>query len=385
MDCYEEAINLAENVLSPTSLLNIQLTIKAAIVLNDLSHFPNDAFIVSKRGLLRAEMFAATTRELTVEETEALQVLRDQVAMLEFRIASSSEMATSSGRAIADEKLLLEENAATSGLELPPIKSLNKSSKGYSDQVLSLAQTVEKLKNTMRLDNNNTMTLADLDHATLMQTELKRLFSTYVRGNAVHAEMKSGDYVDIDGQVININSFLLDGPFMNWDGFSLMLHDFHICPVRNGKGNRKVNTRAGEDFLTSDPFVLMMIFVMAGVAPSCILAATDEDLHKNRAAGSKLWNNPIQIVTSSVPQPKSGLSFSQFVDCLARTGLVLLAKGQWGEMFSTKVEKVNGIFSTSMGLIDKTRVDRNLHFAQKSTLSSNLGGSGRRRSLTMAT
>ena len=64
--------------------------------------------------------------------------------------------------------------------------------------------------------------------------------------------------------------------------------------------------------------------------------------------------------------PTAGLNFDNFVDCIARLGLVGLARGTWSEMFPTTTERAEAIFLTTMGCLDNSVVSAHLHQHKKS-------------------
>lgn len=253
LDTYEEAIELSNEHLVPSDILRIQLTIKTSLALATLPPYhAHDGWIVGKKGLIRAEKYLASDSIVSDEVVEALECLRGVVKWLEEKVACDEEEGeNSSRRAIANEQsLVLEDNTHhEKDGKLPKIQSsLKTNGRGYSDALNKMVQRVEWIKSVCRMP---TMVFDDLDHCATIGKALRRLFNSYVRGNAVHAEMKSGTYCDISGQVIDMDDYLLNGPFLNWDGFLFMLHDFHILARRDGKGGRKVNTRAGEEFLAN--------------------------------------------------------------------------------------------------------------------------------------
>ena len=48
---------------------------------------------------------------------------------------------------------------------------------------------------------------------------LSKIFSAYVRGNAVPGAMRGGSVVGLDGQCISFTTFILEGPYLSWKGF----------------------------------------------------------------------------------------------------------------------------------------------------------------------
>ena len=48
---------------------------------------------------------------------------------------------------------------------------------------------------------------------------LSKIFSAYVRGNAVPGAMRGGSMVGLDGQRISVSKFMLEGPYLSWKGF----------------------------------------------------------------------------------------------------------------------------------------------------------------------
>jgi len=79
------------------------------------------------------------------------------------------------------------------------------------------------------------MIASELNHAHQIVTSLNKIFKSYVRGNAVHAQTKTGTYVALDGRELDMDDFLLGGPYMSWEGFLFFCHDFNITPRRDGK------------------------------------------------------------------------------------------------------------------------------------------------------
>ena len=105
----------------------------------------------------------------------------------------------------------------------------------------------------------------------------------------------------------------------SWDGFSLFCHDFNITPRRDGKGNRKMNTRAGEAFLLSDNADAKMIFTMTALAQYKILRVKSlKEGEGEWSPGARvIWRDSTRIARLSV-NPKAGLNFGEFVDCVCR-------------------------------------------------------------------
>ncbi|GMI20173.1 hypothetical protein TeGR_g2310, partial [Tetraparma gracilis] len=64
--------------------------------------------------------------------------------------------------------------------------------------------------------------------------------------------------------------------------------------------------------------------------------------------------------------PRAGLNFPQFVDCICRLGLVGYASGTWADMFPSSLEKVHAVFLTHLGLLDSSLLQANIHGHQKS-------------------
>ena len=217
----------------------------------------------------------------------------------------------------------------------------------------------------MKLDNSKDFLMAsELNHAHQIVTSLHKIFKSYVRGNAVHAQTKTGTYVALDGMELDMDDFLLGGPYMSWDGFLFFCHDFNITPRRDGRGNRKLNTRAGESFLFTDNLEVQIVFTMTALAPHEILKMKTKKRTWSKGA-KEMWRDSTQIAEASV-RPKAGLNFENFVDCIARLALVGLASGTWAEMFPTTAEKIEAIFLTTMGLLDGSLVNANLHQHKKS-------------------
>jgi hypothetical protein len=75
---------------------------------------------------------------------------------------------------------------------------------------------------------------------------------------------------------------------MSWDGFLFFCHDFNITPRRDGKGDRKMNTRAGEAFLFPDNMDAKIVFTMTALAPSSLL--------KVRNAGDVEWADETKVI-----------------------------------------------------------------------------------------
>ena len=181
--------------------------------------------------------------------------------------------------------------------------------------------------------------------------------------------MNSSHDVALAGRNLDYDEFLLGGPYMSWDGFLFFCHDFNVTPRRDGKGDRKMNTRAGEAFLLPDNADARIIFIMAALANHPLLKVKhgeDDDGDDQWAPGAReIWSDSTKIAGMS-RDPKAGLSFSQFVDCICRIGLVGFASGTWAEMFPTSGEKVEAVFLTQMGLLDPALLSANLHNHQKS-------------------
>jgi hypothetical protein len=87
-----------------------------------------------------------------------------------------------------------ENDHAGEGGEFAHFQKGSKKKKDELDSVtLTLAHRVENYKRLMRFDTGEEFVMmAGLDHASLIKTSLDKIFRTYVRGNAVHANAKSG-------------------------------------------------------------------------------------------------------------------------------------------------------------------------------------------------
>ena len=144
---------------------------------------------------------------------------------------------------------------------------------------LSLAHKVEMLKRSFHLSESTDpyFLLGDLNHAHQILSACRKIFNSYVRGHAVHAEAKTGTYVALDGQELDMDDFLLGGPYLSWDGFFFFCHDFNICPRNDGKGNRKVNIRAGDSYLFNDHSEVQMVFTLAPIGKSLRVAKQRND------------------------------------------------------------------------------------------------------------
>jgi len=57
---------------------------------------------------------------------------------------------------------------------------------------------------------------------------LERIFRKYVRGNSLAGNLKSGTAISLGGVLMNTSSFLLQGPYISWNGFLPILRDFNI-------------------------------------------------------------------------------------------------------------------------------------------------------------
>ena len=68
---------------------------------------------------------------------------------------------------------------------------------------LTLAHRVERIRRLMKLDDSKAFLMAsELNHAQQIVTSLHKIFKSYVRGNAVHAQTKTGTYVALDGREV---------------------------------------------------------------------------------------------------------------------------------------------------------------------------------------
>jgi len=149
-------------------------------------------------------------------------MLRDQVSMLETQIAhdSAQQLSLTSGRAMCDAKLLsADENDSGGGGGGGEFEHFLKGSakkSGVPDSMtLTLAHRVEKFKRLQQFDNGaDFIMLGGLEHSAVIKAALDKIFKTYVRGNAVHAETKSGIHVSIDGKSMSQDEFLLGGPYI---------------------------------------------------------------------------------------------------------------------------------------------------------------------------
>ena len=368
LDAYEEAMDICEERLEPTNTLKVQLALKMSMALFDLSHFPVDAWVCGKKTLLRAEKYnAISSKALTAEETKVLQVLRDYVSMLEVYIGhhKNSSSVQSDRKFCSMNSLEEEENDDGKDHELIGKFGKGPTQKKAASSSLSLAHKVDKLRRLMKLDGSDSFLMAsDLNHAQEIMSALRKIFKSYVRGNALSAQTKTGTYVTLDGRELGMTDFLLGGPYMSWDGFLFFCHDFNITPRRDLKGNRKLHTRAGESYLFPEPFEVQAIFTLTSLAPHEILKVQNEKREWSKGA-REMWRDATQIARASL-DPMAGLNFGNFVDCLARLALVAYSFGTWAEMFPSTTERIEAIFLTTMGVLNSSFVNANLHQHKKS-------------------
>ncbi|GMH82472.1 hypothetical protein TrVE_jg604 [Triparma verrucosa] len=372
LDMYEEAMDMGENVLLPTNSLKVLLSLKMSIALHDLCGHSMDAWVCAKRTLLRAEKYQGLSAvPLEDGEIEMLQRLRDFVSMLETYLSHHKHnKETKSNRKMCNLAELEGEenddgNRNASQFEHFDMKRRQSQLVGATSLTLSLAHKVELMKRSFRLDDGEEyLLLGNLNHAHQLMGTLRKIFNSYVRGNAVHASTQSGTYVALDGVELDMDDFLLGGPYLSWEGFLFFCHDFNITPRRDGKGNRKMNIRAGESFLFNDNMEVQMIFTMTSIAPQEILKVKNQVREWSKGARD-MWRDATKIAGAST-HPTAGLNFDNFVDCIARLGLVGLARGTWSEMFPTTTERVEAIFLTTMGCLDNSVVSAHLHQHKKS-------------------
>jgi hypothetical protein len=62
------------------------------------------------------------------------------------------------------------------------------------------------------------------------------------------------------------------GPYMRWDGFQCICHDFNICPRTDGRGGRELSLRASEDFLLKRHVCVVRACVCVRVVMRCFLS-----------------------------------------------------------------------------------------------------------------
>ena len=386
LDAYEEALALADEKLTPTDALKVQCALKASIALYDLTAMHFDALAVAKKCLLKAERYAAISNAgYTQEEIEVMTILRDHVAMLEtalsFAVVSSAaddkNKTTTTGRrmasmgSIADEENDDKNDSHLASGYIDSLRNRGRNNlKHNSGAMLSLSHRVEKIKRLSRLDGpKDCLQVGQLNHVQQVMAELSKIFRVYVRGNALAASTLSGTSVTVDGHKLDMDAFLLDGPYMSWDGFLFFCHDFRITPRKDGRGNRKLNTRAGESYLLPDNYDAQVIFTMSSIAQGPILrveAATASEQQQQQGPPSwsstarELWSDSGALASAAV-SPTAGLNFARFVDCLARIALVGFSVGTWSEMFPTSMERINALFLTQMGMLDNAVISANLH------------------------
>jgi len=125
-----------------------------------------------------------------------------------------------------------------------------------------------------------------------------------------------------------------------------------------------MHTRAGESYLFTDNLEVQIVFTMTVLAPHEILKMKNKKRIWSKGA-KEMWRDSTQIADAST-HPRAGLNFETFVDCIARIGLVGLSSGTWAEMFPSTTEKIEAVFLTTMGLLDGSLVNANLHQHKKS-------------------
>ena len=239
-----------------------------------------DALTVGKKCLLRAERYAALTKTtLTIDEIDVLDTLRDHVSMIETKMSykeeEEEEGLSSSRRMCSTVSLGDEENDDGNDARLSAYQNKHASKLkqgGSHSMVVSITHRVERMRKLMRLDGGKESFLFDdLDHHQQVLNGLSKIFKVYARGNSLHASTKSQHHVAVDGRQLDMDEFLLGGPYITFEGFLFLCHDFHVTPRKDGKGNRKLNTRAGESFLLPDILDAQIIFIMSTIASHPIL------------------------------------------------------------------------------------------------------------------
>lgn len=217
---------------------------------------------------------------------------------------------------------------------------------------------------------------------------LERIFRAFVRGNSLAGNIESGSVVSLGGVPINTATFLLQGPYMSWNGFLLLLRDFNIAsPLENsemGKANIK-HTRqntSGSAAYGDAPLKIQeaaCIFIESSQTGNPVITSRKHAVMykkiKNELNGKE---DPYEKVARWLDQENwvinVGLNFAQFCDCLAKCGTLAYSNKIFSEALPTVQEKIEHFFSAHLGLLDDELCRKRIEFRNKAAQTVQLLG-----------
>ena len=100
-----------------------------------------------------------------------------------------------------------------------------------------IKKDISKLKSSTRRYQFNPISMEVLPKHIIHH--VKQLFDTYTTSSCAIGKMKTGGYIDLNNESIPVDTFLLNGPYMQWNGFRTFCHDFLICPLISSKSEGK--------------------------------------------------------------------------------------------------------------------------------------------------
>lgn len=253
-------------------------------------------------------------------------------------------------------------------------------------------QLVRRVRSNVSLDGP--IRLETLVAAPQIVPALDYIFRVYVRGNSLPGQQfGSGDVVLGDNKM-PMGKFLLQGPFMSWKGFLEFVKDFRIAQLPNKK------TRIGAKFyqawdvdsklydeynhllqdapLTMRDLAVIFIECSKTCTPALVLSkylkSHYEDVFKRmaqqgqdghgHAVGKNFASGPgndrrvstLPLVGSFMGEPwdditkwldesddwniVTGLNFVQFIDCVAKCGILSYSTPKFSDVLITPLEKI---------------------------------------------
>lgn len=258
-------------------------------------------------------------------------------------------------------------------------------------------QQVRRVRCNVSLDGP--IRLEGLNSAAQIVSALDYIFRVYVRGNSLPGQQFGSGDVFMGDNKISMGKFLLQGPYMSWKGFLEFVKDFRIAqlPSKRTKIGVKfyqawdVNNKLYDEcnFLLADAPVTMrdlaIIFVECSktCTPALVLSkylkSHYEDVFKRMGQGGAAASNfapgsgmdrkvsSLPVVGSFMGEPwddilkwldesddwniVNGLNFVQFIDCVAKCGILAYSMEKFDDALPNPVDKVEHFLAAHMKVL----------------------------------
>lgn len=257
-------------------------------------------------------------------------------------------------------------------------------------------QIVRRIRCNVSLDGP--IRLETLNAAAQIVPALDYIFRVYVRGNSLPGQQFGSGDVFLGDNKISMGKFLLQGPYMSWKGFLEFIKDFRIAQLPSKRTKIGVKFFQAWDvsgklydeynYLLADAPVgmreLAIIFIECSktCTPALVLSkylkSHYEEVFKRMGLGSansnfapgsgqdrKVSSIPISGTFMGEPWDEilkwmdeaddwnivTGLNFVQFIDCVAKCGILAYSMAKFDEVLPTPVEKVEHFLSAHLKIL----------------------------------